>query len=165
MKLVYSLLFLIVFIACNSKKQISPRINHVVVQVSDLKESIKFYTSAFDLEVTNDRLKHVVYTLADGTKQEKDINLVLLKFPGQDFVFEMSQVGTVKDSVNFDLFHHVGIDVKDIDKAFEKAVRAGAKVVVPVRLVQTNGIEAKQAFLKGPDGENIELMQIISGEF
>ncbi len=165
MKIQHLILLLVILIACNSKKEISPRLNHVVVQVTDLKKSIDFYTNAFGLEVTNDSLKHVVYTFADGSKQEKDINLVLLKFPGQDFVFEMSQVGVVKDSVNFDLFHHVGIDVKDIDKAFERAVSAGAKVSVPVRLVQTNGIEAKQAFLKGPDGENIELMQIISGKF
>lgn len=165
MKIRSLILLLAVVIACNSKQEISPRLNHVVVQVSDMDRSIEFYTNAFGLEVTNDSLKHIVYTFADGTKQEKDINLVLLKFPGQDFVFEMTQVGVIKDSVNFDLFHHVGIDVKDIDLAFERAVKAGAKVIVPVRLVQANGIEAKQAFLKGPDGENIELMQIISGEF
>ncbi|WP_420838785.1 VOC family protein [Aestuariivivens sediminis] len=63
------------------------------------------------------------------------------------------------------MFRHAGIDVKDIKKACERVKKAGAEVVVPIRLVQTNGIETKQAFLKGPDGEIIELMQLISGDF
>ncbi|WKK67048.1 hypothetical protein [Lutimonas zeaxanthinifaciens] len=50
-------------------------------------------------------------------------------------------------------------------KAVDRATNAGAEVLAPIRLVQTNGIETKQAFLKGPDGEIIELMQIISGDF
>jgi len=41
----------------------------------------------------------------------------------------------------------------------------GAEVLVPIRLIKAEGVEAKQAFFKGPDGEPIELMEIISGEF
>ena len=151
--------------SCKLKEPISPRFNHVVIQVSNMQKSIDFYTNAFDLKVTNDSLKHVVYTMADGTKSERDVNVVLLKFPNQEFVYEMSEVSEYDHSTNFDKFHHIGIDVRDIKKAFDRATNAGAEVLVPVRLVQTNGIETKQAFLKGPDGEIIELMQIISGEF
>ncbi len=151
--------------SCQSKEPISPRFNHVVIQVSNMEKSVDFYTHAFDLKVTNDSLKHVVYTLADGTKKERDVNVVLLKFPNQDFVYEMSEVTDFDPSVKFALFHHVGIDVKDIKKAYDRAKQAGAEVLVPIRLVQTNGIETKQAFLKGPDGEIIELMQLISGDF
>lgn len=166
MKLYY-LLFLCVIlnISCKPKEPVSPRFNHVVIQVSDMKKSVNFYTSAFDLDVTNDSLKHVVYTLADGTKKERDVNVVLLKFPNQDFVYEMVEVSAYDHSTNFDKFHHVGIDVNNIKIAFERAKKAGAEVLVPIQLVQTNGLETKQAFLKGPDGEIIELMQLISGNF
>lgn len=166
MKPYYILLICITLnISCKTKGPVSPRFNHVVIQVSDMKKSVDFYTRAFDLEVTNDSLKHIVYTMADGTKKEREVNVVLLKFPNQDFVYEMSEVPEYDHSVNFDKFHHVGIDVGNINLAFERATKAGAEVLVPVRLVQTNGIETKQAFLKGPDGEVIELMQIISGDF
>ena len=151
--------------SCNLKQPVSPRFNHVVIQVSDMERSVDFYTRAFDLQVTNDSLKHIVYTLADGTRRERDVNVVLLKFPNQDFVFEMVEVSNYDHTANFDKLHHIGIDVRNIEKAFERAKNAGAEVFVPIRLVQTNGLETKQAFLKGPDGELFELMQIISGEF
>jgi catechol 2,3-dioxygenase-like lactoylglutathione lyase family enzyme len=166
MKLYYFLLLCIILnISCKTKEPVSPRFNHVVIQVSDMNKSVKFYTDAFDLVVTNDSLKHVVYTLADGTKKEREVNIVLLKFPNQDFVYEMVEVSDYDHSTNFDKFHHIGIDVRDIKLAFERAIRAGAEVLVPIQLVQTNGIETKQAFLNGPDGEIIELMQLISGNF
>jgi predicted enzyme related to lactoylglutathione lyase len=114
-----------------------------------MEKSVNFYTNAFDLNVTNDSLKHVVYTFEDGTKIERDVNVALLKFPNQDFVYEMSEVAEYDNSTNFEKFHHVGIDVKNIKKAFERAISAGSEVLAPIRLVQTNGIETKQAFLKG----------------
>tara|TARA_R110002073_G_scaffold59420_2_gene149752 strand:- start:8077 stop:8559 length:483 start_codon:yes stop_codon:yes gene_type:complete len=159
MKVFYLLLIsLLMITSCEPKEPISPRFNHVVIQVSNMEKSVNFYTNAFDLKVTNDSLKHVVYTLEDGMKKERDVNVVLLKFPNQDFVYEMSEVAEYDNSTNFDKFHHVGIDVRNIKSAFKRAVEAGAEVLVPIRLVQTNGIETKQAFLKGPDGEVIELM-------
>ena len=131
-----------------------------------MQRSGDFYTGAIDLKVSNDSLKHVVYTMADGTNKERVVNVVLLKFPNQDFVFEMSEVSEYDHSEHFDKLHHIGIVVRNIETAFDRATNAGAEVSVPIRLVQTNGIETKQSFfLKGPDGEIIELMQIISGDF
>lgn len=45
-------------------------------------------------------------------------------------------------------------------------IKAGGKLAVVIRLVKTNtGLEIKQAYMKGPDGETIELTEIISGEY
>jgi len=166
MKIFYLLLLTILtLISCKFTEPISPRFNHVVIQVSNMEESVDFYTRAFDLKVTDDSLKHIVYTMEDGTKKERDVNVVLLKFPNQNFVYEMVEVSKYDHSANFDKFHHMGIDVRDIKIALERAKKAGAKIIRPIELVQTNGLELKHAFLKGPDGEIIELMQIISGEF
>ena len=159
------ILCLLVFsLSCTQNPQpLSPRVNHVVVQVSDLDRSIEFYTSAFDLELTN-TIKQITYFHEDGSTTQRDAELRLLKFPGQDFVYEMIEAPQM-DSVGSGHFLHVGVDVTDIEQAFDRVVKAGGEVVVPVRKVQANDIEVWQAFLKGPDGEMIELMQIIKGTF
>jgi len=135
-----------------------------MLYVSDLEASINFYTQAFDFQVTN-RLDTLIATQPDGTEVIRSVKMAFLKFPKQDFVFELSQqpVDSIKP-IAF-LFQHVGVDVQDIDAAYARAISAGAIELLPVRKVRAKGIEAKQAFVGGPDGERIELMQIISGEF
>ena len=123
-----------------------------------------FYTEALGLKVTNDGIKHIDITLEDGRQSELDVNIVFMKFPGQDFVFELKEVA-IPDSISkFSLFQHVGIDVQDINEAVQQANNAGAKVS-PIVFIQTQGVELKQAVFNGPDGERIELDQIISGNF
>ena len=56
--------------------------------------------------------------------------------------------------------------VKDIAVALQRGINAGSKVSIPIRRVKTSsGLEIKQAFMKGPDGESIELTEIISGGY
>ena len=55
--------------------------------------------------------------------------------------------------------------VVDIEAAYKRAIDAGAKELLPPRKVRATGIEGKQAFVAGPDGERIEFMEIVSGEF
>ena len=143
---------------------LSPRINHVMLYVSNLENSIDFYTRAFDLKVTN-RLDTLIAVQPDSTEVIRTVTMAFLKFPGQDFVFELAEHAADTSSRPAFLFQHVGVDVKDIDAAYKRAIDAGATELLPVRKVKAKGIEAKQAFVGGPDGERIELMQIISGEF
>jgi catechol 2,3-dioxygenase-like lactoylglutathione lyase family enzyme len=164
---VISLILLLSLTHCTDTKQrkaVSPRINHVMLYVSDLENSIDFYTRAFDLTVTN-RLDSLTAVQPDGSEVTRPVKMAFLKFPGQDFVFELSQQPRDTTSVPNAFFQHVGVDVTDIDTAFKRAVEVGGDVLLQVRTVKAKGIEAKQAFLAGPDGERIELMQIISGEF
>ncbi len=163
------MLFILFIIAScepsEKSKQLSPRVNHVMLYVTDLDLSIEFYTKAFDLQVTN-RLDQLIVVQADGSEVGRPIEIAFLKFPGQDFVYEMAeQPADTTHQLTNNLFQHVGIDVIDIDAAFKRAIEAGAEELLAVRTVKAKGIEAKQAFLKGPDGERIELMQIISGMF
>lgn len=162
-----SLLVLVIASCTNSNQHraTSPRVNHVMLYVSDLEKSIQFYTQAFDFEVTN-RLDTLIATQPDGTELVRPVKMAFLKFPNQDFVFELSEqvADTTNRPVAF-LFQHVGIDVQDIDAAYSRAMGAGGEALLPVRVVKAKGIEAKQAFVGGPDGERVELMQIISGEF
>ena len=161
-------LLILVIVSCTNNNQhqaISPRVNHVMLYVSDLEKSIQFYTQAFDFEVTN-RLDTLIATQPDGTELVRPVKMAFLKFPNQDFVFELSEqvADTTNRPVAF-LFQHVGIDVQDIDAAYSRAMGAGGEALLPVRVVKAKGIEAKQAFVGGPDGERVELMQIMAGEF
>jgi len=102
----------------------------------------------------------------DGTELIRTVQMAFLKFPDQDFVFELAQqlADTTMRPATYS-FQHIGVDVVDIEAAYQRAIDAGAKELLPVRKVKAKGVEAKQAFFAGPDGERIELMQIISGEF
>ena len=144
--------------------QLSPRFNHVMLYVSDLDASIDFYTRAFDLEVTQ-RLDALTVVAADGSETVQPVKMAFLKFPGQDFVFELSeQVMEVGGLSPF--YQHVGIDVLDIGAAADRVLAAGARDFSGIRTVRgTGGVEARNAFFRGPDGEMVELMQMVSGAF
>lgn len=155
---------LVFFVSCTNNQPISPRVNHVMLQVSDMDASVHFYTAIFDLEKTN-TIKKIAYSDENGDFKEIERHLVFLKFPGQDFVYELLENKQLDSVSGAGRFAHVGFDVKNIEIPFEKAVNLGAEILVPIRTVKAGGIEAKQAFFKGPDGEFVELMEMISGEF
>ena len=165
-----SLIFSIVLILCFNKavaqdQQVYPVFNHVYLSVRNMDSSLKFYTKAFDLKVT-DRFTQLDITQND-TAFKRVVNVVFLKFPEQDFVFELAERADKNDTTRpGNLFQHVGVEVKDITVAFQRVINAGGKVTIPIRRVRTNsGLEIKQAYMKGPDGETIELTEIISGRY
>jgi len=135
-----------------------------MLSVTDLDASIKFYTTGFDLQVTN-KLKKIEVFNEDGTTLSRDVNMAFLKFPNQNFVLELSETPTINSENPSPFYQHLGVDVQDIEKAFNRLKNIGAEVLVPIRLVKADGVEAKQAFFKGPNGEPVELMEIISGNF
>ena len=72
-----------------------------------------------------------------------EIDLAFLKFPGQDFVYEMGE-GVVEDSNGKPShFQHVGFDVEDIETALQRALDAGGELLSPVRLVECNSVKPK----------------------
>jgi len=164
MKLIKLFLVLLFLTSCESKQATSTRFNHVMLSVSNLESSVKFYTSAFDLQVTN-QLKKIEVFNDDGATLSRDVNMAFLKFPDQNFVLELSETPTINSESPSPFYQHLGVDVQDIEKAFNRLKDIGAEVTVPIRLVKAKGVEAKQAFFKGPDGEPIELMEIILGDF
>jgi len=63
-------------------------------------------------------------------------------------------------------YQHVGVDVRDIAAAAERVRKAGGQSPSPIQTVSTSsGTVAKNMFFRGPSGELVELMQIVSGEF
>lgn len=141
----------------------TPRFNHVFLAVANLDSSVAFYTRAFDVKVTQ-RLTTLTITRPDGTTANVDVKMAFLKFPGQDFVFELGERKITDDGIS-PVFQHVGVDVTDIARAADRVKAAGGRDFSGINVVEGQGVKAKTAFFKGPDGENVELMEIVSGEF
>jgi predicted enzyme related to lactoylglutathione lyase len=165
MSFVFGLVLSLCFNNAVAQDQQLPAFNHLYLAVHNMDSSLKFYTKAFDLKVT-DRFNQLDITRTD-TSSKRAVNIVFLKFPGQDFVYELAERSDKNDTTRpGNLFQHVGVEVKDNVIALQRAVNAGGKMYMPIRRVRTSsGLEIKQAFIKGPDGESIELTEIISGGY
>jgi catechol 2,3-dioxygenase-like lactoylglutathione lyase family enzyme len=135
-----------------------------MLYVSDLDASVAFYTRAFDLTVTQ-RIDTLRVTRPDGSETTRAVRMAFLKFPGQDFVYELAERRVQSDGTS-PFFQHVGVDVADIEVAATRVRAAGGRDFSGVSTVRTSGgTVAKNGFFKGPDGEMVELMQILQGEF
>lgn len=146
------------------KAALTPRFNHVMLVVSNLDSSIAFYTTAFDLQVAQ-RITELRVTGANG-QNARPVKMALLKFPGQEFVLELAERPTPPTTGPAPYYQHLGIDVKDIAAAAERVRRAGGRDPSAIQTVSTSsGTVAKNMFFRGPSGELLELMQIVSGEF
>ena len=144
---------------------LSPRFNHVMLVVSNLDSSITFYTAAFDLQVAQ-RITELKVTGANGTPTARPVKMALLKFPGQEFVLELSERPTTTSAGPAPFYQHLGVDVRDIAAAAERVGKAGGRNPSPIQTVSTSsGTVAKNMFFRGPSGELVELMQVVSGEF
>ncbi|MEJ2004063.1 MAG: VOC family protein [Cyclobacteriaceae bacterium] len=165
-KLIYTLVIigiggLMISTTLERHDAVSPRFNHVMLYVSDLEASIQFYTEAFDVELTQ-RVDEITRIDSDA-ETSSPVKMAFLKFPGQDFVFELSE-REMNGSVSSH-YQHVGIDVSDIEKASGRLTAAGASDFSGIHHLRANNTEVLNCFFKGPDGELIELMQILEGEF
>lgn len=147
---------------------LSPRFNHVMLYVSDLEASIEFYTEAFGVEV-GQRVESITVVAEDGSESPNSVRMAFLRFPGQEFVLELSQQpvgGDGLDAGEGARYQHLGVDVLDIRAAADRVQEAGATDFTGIRRVRTNtGTEALNAFFRGPDGELLELMEVVAGEF
>lgn len=156
------LVFALSAFASGRSTALSPRFNHVMLHVSNLDSSLAFYTKAFDLQVAQ-RIDSLTVTAANGSSVTRPARMALLKFPGQEFVLELAQ--RPAGSGVSPHYQHLGVDVLDIAAAAERVQRAGGRDFSGIQTVHAPGTVAKNAFFKGPDGELVELMQVVSGAF
>ena len=144
---------------------LSPRFNHVMLTVTNLDSSIAFYTAAFDLQVSQ-RITELKVTGANGTPTARPVKMALLKFPGQEFVLELAERPATTSTGPAPFYQHLGVDVLDIAAAAERVRKAGGRDPSPIQTVSTSsGTVARNMFFRGPSGEQVELMQVVSGEF
>ena len=147
------------------KAELSPRFNHVMLTVANLDSSIAFYTTAFDLKVSQ-RITEMRVTGPNGPGQPRAVKMALLKFPGQEFVLELAERPPQPNPGQPPYYQHVGVDVRDIEAAAERVRKAGGQNPSAIQTVNTSsGAVAKNMFFRGPSGELVELMQLVAGEF
>ena len=138
--------------------------NHVMLYVSDMEKSVSFYEQAFGMSV-HKRIGEVVVQTNQSPADTVQLDLVMLKLPGSDFILELSEQA-VPDSLQASpYFQHLGIEVQDIEAAFDRAMKYGAQQQTNIRTLSTDQITARNVFLRGPDNELIELMEIVEGNF
>jgi len=124
---------------------------HTAISVSNLEKSQVFYENVFNLkfESKGERpdLKIKMINLKD-----KDGNVIELfqhenPTPLKDDLMDFQKIG----------IKHIAFIVENLEKAIEKAVSCGAKIVWPIQ----NGITIKRlAFISDPDGIPIELLEL-----
>lgn len=140
------------------------RFNHVMLYVQDIDASVEFYTKAFPLQI-KERIDVLTRETPDGM-QDANVKIALLTFENQDFLLEIAEQSSFADTDGAARhYQHLGVNVLDIETAFADLLAAGATESSPIREVRANDIRVKIAFLHGPDGELIELMQVFEGSF
>lgn len=170
---ILSVFFAFLFLLCTASSCIkespidqNPRFNHVVLYVTDMDRSVNFYSDALGLEV-HKQINELI--LIDDESERRDtvsVNMRLMRLPGSKFIYELIEYPNVPDVPPAHIhFQHVGIEVTDIEESLDRAVRNGAMEAMPIRTIEAGDIVAKAVSFKGPDGEQIELMQIISGDY
>lgn len=142
---------------------LSPRFNHVMLHVANLDSSIAFYTTAFDLKVA-ERITELSVTGPDGATAVHPVKMALLKFAGQEFVLELAERPASAGGPS-PHYQHLGVDVRDIVAAAERVRKAGGRNLSAIQTVRVAGTVAKNAFFRGPSGELVELMEVVSGAF
>lgn len=119
-------------------------LDHVAIQVADLERSLAFYTGTLGLslkeqsEVPARRLRKAMLTVGAG-------QIELLEYEGRPVPAADGPVA------------HVALQVADITAALA-ALKAGG-VALEDEVPRDIGGGCKIAFLRGPDGEYIELLQ------
>lgn len=155
---------LLAALSCSSdrKDNSGSSFHHVMLYVSDIEESISFYTDAFDMEVYK-RIRELTVE-RENDQDTAQRNMVFLQFHGNSFILELSQVNADSSDVSCIPLHyqHMGIQIADIKRAYEKALNRGAKNGSGIRNVRAGELRVKNAFLNGPDGELIELIELIN---
>ncbi|PWD83818.1 VOC family protein [Ignatzschineria cameli] len=118
------------------------RFLHTMIRVSDLEQSIKFFTEILGLKET--RRKEY---------PQWECTLVYLACEGQDVEIELTYNWDSKEEYGIGrAFGHLAFEVDDIYEVCQRAMDAGIEINVPPR-------DGWMAFFRTPDDISIELLQ------
>ena len=125
----------------------SYRFHHVHIVCKDLEKMILFFTDVLDARLI-DRRK---FGTADGASLELDGATINLRVARED---EKMAGDASQSTYGFD---HIGLEVDDVEKAFEDLTARGYGFFMPPTEIPNMRI----AFFKGPEDITIELCQPI----
>lgn len=124
---------------------------HTAISVNNLEKSQEFYEKVFDLKF-------------ESKGERPDLKIKMVNLKGKDGnVIELFQhenpIPLKEDLMDFQKvgIKHIAFIVDNLERAIEKAVSHGAKIVWPIQ----DGITIKRlAFISDPDGIPIELLEL-----
>ena len=140
--------------------------HHHGFTVSDLEESVEFYTNILGLEVvrTTERKDLPSYDHILGFENVR-IMMALLKHPTTDFLLELFQYmnpPVVKRELknNFVGSSHVAFEVEDIDATYDAMCAAGYGAInPPIDIIRDGQKVARAIYALDPDGISVEMFQ------
>ena len=133
------------------------RLDHVAMRVVDLDSTIEFYQKAFNFEL---KTRWETMTLGSGEDAKTvDMHGAMLQ-DDNGGIIEIFGDGDANQRQPFQQpINHFGLKVSNINATYNQALQAGAMAVTPPTEVSAQGMSATIAFVLGPDGERIELIQ------
>ena len=121
-------------------------LNHIHLVCSDLKETIDFFTQNFDAELV-------------GMKKFAGVDGATLNLSGATINLRISpESENLADpgSCKTYGYHHMGINVEDIDAEYKRLSGKGYKFTTPPTDMDET---LRVAFFEGPDNMTVELLQ------
>jgi catechol 2,3-dioxygenase-like lactoylglutathione lyase family enzyme len=122
------------------------KFNHVHLICSDLDQMIHFLTDVLGAEY----LKCCRFGPADGACLQMNGISLNLRLPAG------SEQLSVECPPNNYGYHHIGVEVKDLDAAYEEIAGKGYEFTKKPGM----GAAIRNAFFRGPDGIIVELMEM-----
>ena len=122
--------------------------HHIALRASDFEKSVDFYTQALELRIC----------AAWGGPGERKLMLDLGD-GGRIELFEGGTQPAVENGAEYGSWFHLALRSNDVDRAFARAIEAGAREKIApkdVVLASEPPIPARLAFVYGPSGEVIE---------
>ena len=122
------------------------KILHAMIRVKNIKESMKFYTELFELKKTHEI-------------KLDDCLLHFLKDEDGDFEIELTEnIETPENGYeNGNAFGHFAFETKDMEQFTERMNRLGYTYLYEPWIMDE--AQSKIAFIKDPDGNEIEIIE------
>ena len=127
-------------------KEKTMKILHAMIRVKDIEASMKFYTELLGLKKTHEI-------------ELEDSILHFLKGEDGDFEIELTQnfENPQNGYTNGNAFGHFAVETKDMDEFDKKFKNFGGEYLYEPFLMEE--AQSKIAFIKDPDGNEIEIIQ------
>lgn len=133
----------------------APQLHHAAVFAESLDRSIAFYRDALGLQVEA-QWKEITVGRGKNAKTHPLIGAFLADGTGR--VIEVFQKpASSRQKPDERPINHFAFLVPDVEAAVEKALAAGARLDRPPTHARTGPVRGEAAFVRGPDGELIEL--------
>lgn len=123
------------------------KIIHTMLRVLDEERSVKFYKTAFDLDIAK-RLDFESFTLVYLRNDENDFEVELTINKGREEAYDLG-----------DGYGHFAVVVDDLESEHKRFSAAGFEPRKIVEFERDGALLAKFFFVTDPDGYEIEVMQ------